>query len=45
MVGFLQITVSCVKRNPLVVEEVHPRTGHEVLEGNRVIAVLFPLTL
>jgi hypothetical protein len=27
MGGFLQITVLCVKRNPLVAEEVHPRTG------------------
>ena len=33
MGGFLQITVSCVKRNPSVVENVHPRTVHEVREG------------
>jgi len=33
MGGFLQITVLCVKRNPLVVEKVHPRTSNEVREG------------
>jgi len=33
MGGFLQITILCVKRNPFVEAKVHPRTGHEVREG------------